>query len=161
MPRLAGVNWHCFWRGFVSGADVNNGETLRQNAETLFAVAPMQFLRLRALDPVQCVELAECPYLERLYSLDLSGTEPGLAGVRALAGCRALENPRMLKLRRDPRGYTQYGTVDGDQAALALAASPHLNRLTCLDVQNNPLGTEAVRALRRRFGERVVLFASR
>jgi hypothetical protein len=45
----------------------------------------------------------------------------------------------------------------GDDGALALAASPHLDRLRWLRLERNLLGEAGKEALRQRFGERVSL----
>src|SRR5262245_10720470 len=49
LPRLSGVNWQRFWRGFVSGADVIEWRFYKQAAESLFSSAPIQFLHLSGL----------------------------------------------------------------------------------------------------------------
>src|SRR5262245_1811153 len=36
LPRLRGIVWHRFWRGFVSGADVQTWKYYRRHADALF-----------------------------------------------------------------------------------------------------------------------------
>jgi hypothetical protein len=67
--------------------------------------------------------------------------------------------PANARLRTDPDNLTALhlsGNRIGDVGAEALAASPHLARLTRLDVGNNPISDRGERSLRVRFGEGVV-----
>ncbi len=98
LPCLGGINWQRFWRGFVSGADVMLWKFYRDQADTLFAVAPIQFLRFLSLAPAECQELAASVYLRRLWGLTLSRTKIGDDGVRALAECPHLSELRNLSI---------------------------------------------------------------
>jgi uncharacterized protein (TIGR02996 family) len=159
LPRLRGVNWQRFWRGFVSGADVADWGHFRRQADRLFAATPVQFLRLLKLGPEQCEELVRSPYLGRLLGLNLSGALVGDRGVRALAACAALENLQVLDLRLRLVGSFHIGPLAGfaDAGTLALAESTHLRGLRQLIVGDTPLSAAVQTALRQRFGEQGVL----
>jgi uncharacterized protein (TIGR02996 family) len=159
LPRLKGIGWKRFWRGFVSGAEVSRWRHFRSQADALFAATPIQFLRFQALMPEQCQELAASPYLARLTGLDLNGTTPGDAGVAALAGCPFLASLQFLGLNGPHHGpilhYLSQGAF-GNAGAYALASSPYLNRLERLTVSRNFLSERAWAALLKRFGDQVV-----
>jgi hypothetical protein len=72
----------------------------------------------------------------RLRELDLSHNELGEAGTRVLAECPALKDLQVLRLA---------GCGVTDAAAQSLAHSPHLNRLTTLDLANNPVNDPGLR----------------
>jgi uncharacterized protein (TIGR02996 family) len=120
--------------------------------------------------------VAASPHLGRLRALDLSQTGLGPAGAAALAGCRTLSGLKELNLadnmigdegvaalatsplaaqltRLDLRGnhITHVGAE-----ALAIA-SPALERLTTLQVGDNPISDWRKDTLRVRFGGRVHL----
>jgi len=72
----------------------------------------------------------------RLRELDLSHNELGEGGARVLAECRALADVRTLRLA---------GCGITDEAARLLANSPLLNKLTALDLANNPVNDPGFR----------------
>jgi uncharacterized protein (TIGR02996 family) len=162
LPRLPGVNWQRFWRGFVSGAAVDHWGHFRRQADRLFAATPVQFLRFLKLGTEQCEELTRSPYLGRLLGLSLCGTLVGEQGVRAIAACPALAGLQVMDVRPRPvPGYpTFHIRVLNDSGAFALAESPHLAGLRRLFVGNTPLGSSALAALRQRFGGQAVVIAS-
>jgi uncharacterized protein (TIGR02996 family) len=162
LPRLRGVNWHRFWRGFVSGADVGSWKFYRRQARELFEATPVQFLRILSLGVPTCEQLAGSPYLSRLQGLELGGNHIGDAGARALASCPFLANLRALGLRglaaRESSFLPRFGRPQfGDAGACALAASPHLGGLLLLDLRFNTFSDRAAQWLRDRFGDRVWL----
>jgi uncharacterized protein (TIGR02996 family) len=155
LPRLQGVSWHRFWRGFVSGADVQAWKFYRRHAAALFGAAPVQFLRVFGISASTCGELAASPYLARLTSLELVGAWIGDEGAAALAASPHLAALRSLIARGPLRtcfGPRPRRTLIGDTGALALAGSPHLGRLELLDLRDNAVEPEARLALTRRFG---------
>jgi uncharacterized protein (TIGR02996 family) len=159
LPRLIGVKWHRFWRGFVGGADVQACKFYRQ-ADALFAAAPVQFLRVVKPSPTSCRELAASPYLARLLGLELIEGSVGDEGAAMLASSPHLSGLRSLAIVAVPDGPFTHPTLRGvrDAGALALAGSPHLGRLELLELRHNhTLGAEAVAGLRRRFGAALVL----
>jgi uncharacterized protein (TIGR02996 family) len=92
--------------------------------------------------------LVASPLLAQLVALDLADNEIGPAGAQALAGSPAAANLRELSLANNP--ITNPG-------ALALAQSAHLASLERLDLSGVGVRPDTRDALRRRFGERVVL----
>jgi uncharacterized protein (TIGR02996 family) len=159
LPKLQGVTWQRFWRGFVSGADVQAWKFYRRHAVALFAAAPVQFLRVFRIGASTCRELASSPYLVRLTSLELIDSGIGDEGAVALAASPWLENLRRLTVHHHPSciwSHSRWGQI-GDAGAFALAASPWLGRLELLDLGFNPLGPKAAQALRERFGQAVRL----
>src|SRR5262249_32706484 len=57
LPTLPGITWQRFWRGFVSGAIVDQWKHYRRHADALFAATPVQFLRFLRLGSEPCREL--------------------------------------------------------------------------------------------------------
>jgi uncharacterized protein (TIGR02996 family) len=159
LPALRGVVWpHRFWRGFISGADVQAWKFYRRHAAALFTATPVQFLRVVGIGAQTCRELAQSTYLGRLLGLELIDTSLGDAGVQALAGCPHLTNLQSLTLPGPARSCFRPVTsrrLVGDTGAFALAASPYLARLTLLNLRDNAVGEEGLRALRERFGAAV------
>jgi uncharacterized protein (TIGR02996 family) len=159
LPNLNGISWQRFWRGFVSGAEVQRWKFYRKHADAMFAVAPIQFLRFHSLNAFDCVGLIESPHLSRLVGLDLSLSGIDDEGVKVLAGCPSLNNLRKLILTGFPRSCfrSHRMPIVTNAGALALAASPYLQNMEQLDLRFNYLGEGAKQALRERFGDRVLL----
>jgi uncharacterized protein (TIGR02996 family) len=160
LPRLSGVNWLSFMRrGFVCQAHIMHFKFYRAHADTIFAATPLQYLRIDGVSSGACRELALSPYLARLHTLDLDGNVLTDEGVRALAESPHLANLRLLGLAGRWRHSVPPLLVPsfGNAGALALAGSPYLAGLERLHIRNNPLGDEAVEALRRRFGDRLTI----
>jgi uncharacterized protein (TIGR02996 family) len=153
LPTLKGVIWHRFWRGFVSGADVQEWRHYSRNAYALFDATPVQFLRVFDIGTPTCLELASSPYLARLIELELVTSNIGDKGVTAVANSQWLGNLRSLVIL-GPLAVATWLPAGrfGDEGALALANSPFLGRLEVLDVRYNLISPEAAEQLRRRFG---------
>jgi uncharacterized protein (TIGR02996 family) len=92
--------------------------------------------------------LARAASLPRLCELDLGSNDLGDEGAAALAGSRLLGQLRLLDL--------SYNGI-GDRGARALADSPSLAPSLHLTLRMHNIGRAAGKALRRRFGDRVVL----
>jgi uncharacterized protein (TIGR02996 family) len=92
--------------------------------------------------------LAGSPWLANLGEISLGFNRLGDSGVKALAA-----SPYLARLRSLDLGETRLTGA----GALALAESPHLDRLEILDLSGNRLNKQAQEALRRRFGNRVLL----
>lgn len=98
--------------------------------------------------------LCESTGLPKLKKLFLKGVTLSAKGYRTLA-----ESPFAAQLEEllIGKGYYQSQNLPGDAGAMALAESPHLEKIKKLEIHLGELSTETVAALRRRFGKRVVL----
>jgi uncharacterized protein (TIGR02996 family) len=116
-------------RGFLDEVDMT-AERFLKLADALFHEAPIQKAYLsEAREHV--VALAQLPYLARLTTLRLSG--------------RVTESdPGEMSGRMAEVTYWDGVTAAGAQA---LAASPHLGRLTSLDLAHNEIGDAGAQAL--------------
>lgn len=139
LPRLEGVTWEEFRRGFVESVFVATVETFLAHAEAIFAAAPVRSVQVGMVADADAARLAGSPHLARLRELNL-GNNPavGPVGVRALALSPHLAGLQALLLH--------YNAM-GDAAVAELAASPHLGALEELYLSGNLLGDPAVIAL--------------
>jgi uncharacterized protein (TIGR02996 family) len=136
-----------FRRGFAEAMSLS-GRAFISISDGLFRTTPLRGVRLVAVAPYTD-ELAHTPNLAKLDRLDLSGNWIGPAGVRELANSPHLTRLRELDLTAND--------ID-DVTAAALTDSPHLGGLSVLRIADNPgLTAGAVEALRKRFGEGVLL----
>jgi uncharacterized protein (TIGR02996 family) len=162
LQRLGCRSWE-YRRGFVEGVGICAAEFLT-GAATLFRSAPIRTIRLYEAGPF-VVELASCPHLVRIATLDLEANGLTDAEAQALAsspyltGLTALllwsnrigdEGVRDLVLRADLPELQKLDLSDnllGDGAAAALTASPLLERLSLLDLHGNQIGNAGALAL--------------
>jgi hypothetical protein len=141
LPKLDGVSWGTFRRGFVSSVRVR---ALEAHLDAAVAAAPVEMVwvhtltarsfkalfksparaRVRGLNLAQkkisnslLEQFAASPHLGALTELGLGGNYLSEVGVRALADCPRLTRLRVLDLSNNQ--------VNG-RGALALVASPHL-----------------------------------
>jgi hypothetical protein len=142
-----------FRRGFVEAVEIHADRFL-ESPDALFRLAPVRQIHfLHATRGIR--ELADCPWLEKLTTLDLSANalrDPGAAilaasphlagltaldlggceihqaGAESLAGAVALGGLRVLRLA---------GCGIGPNGLQAILQSPVLRRLTTLDVRGN------------------------
>jgi uncharacterized protein (TIGR02996 family) len=147
LPRLSGVNWHRFWRGFVSGADVIEWRYYRDAEDALFAAAPVQFLHLSGLYAGGAAEeFTRSPYLTRLRGLTLSRSYLGGDGGQAFWATPAFAGLEWIELRND--------FPLADWQLRAIIDSRALRRLKELRIAG-AVDRSAVRPLQKRFGDRV------
>lgn len=116
-------------------------------AEKLFRRVPVRELRVTRTTPREFLDLIECPFLDRLDTLDLSDRRLGSSAAIVLANYPTVAGLRVLRLR---------GCNLHDTGALRLADAEFDWPLRELDVTHNPIGEAAVQALRDRFGADVV-----
>jgi Leucine Rich repeat len=172
LPALPGVTWRDLAvRGFPFGATVASAKAFREQADRLFAAAPVQSLVVRRLTPRTVREVAASPYLARLSHLTLSGRlgDEGVAALLASPHLHRLEALALRGTRVADAGAAALAAADtipnltfldlddndiGDAGAFALAASPHLRKVKHLGCIDNPFGPAADQALERRFGDR-------
>jgi uncharacterized protein (TIGR02996 family) len=160
LPRLQGVSWQRFWRGFVSGADVYRWKFFREFADAFFAATPIQFLHILSMNAANCLELVHSPYLDRLLGLILVDNGITEVGLRALAACPALANLRSLIIGNYGQLFSSDPVVAprlSETGAEALAESPYLAGLTKLSVAYNDISEQAALILTQRFGDRLYI----
>jgi uncharacterized protein (TIGR02996 family) len=138
LPRLAGVRWGEWQRGFIVRAEVANAKTFREQAAHLFAAAPVQILQFERLGPRGVGPVVASPLLVHLDALVLGDCLIGPAGARAVA-----KSPHLARLT----GLYLTDCGIGSEGAEALARSPHLRRLRRLNLWGNDVGDAGVRAL--------------
>jgi uncharacterized protein (TIGR02996 family) len=121
------------------GLDLNDVQ--RSNCAGILAKWPgaSRLLQLRLREAGCSTELLTSPHLSGLVELDVSKNYLDADDVLALAGSCAATDLRRLRLPSCSR--------DVPAAIAALANSPRLSRLRLLDLSNNHLDTEAIRAL--------------
>jgi uncharacterized protein (TIGR02996 family) len=157
LPRLAGISWGDFERGFVTSITAEDEPTFDRQAPDLFAAAPVRRLRLRRVGTGEVWEfsggprsfrqdytgverLATSPHLARITHLDLGGAMIGAAGVRALTASPHLAGLAALRLANNG--------IEPEAAAL-LASWRLLARLRVLDLAGNLVESDGTCALAR------------
>jgi uncharacterized protein (TIGR02996 family) len=161
LPRIRRTNWQRFWRGFVSGIDVNGWVAYNRNADTIFSITPVQFLLIAGLRPAECARFADSPYLRRLSGLTISDRAIQIgSGWHDLAWCPCLSSLRWLTIRGPIRGELIPGPLErviNETAARVLASSPYLHQLQALTIHDF-LEAPVADILRERFHDRVRWF---
>lgn len=109
-------------------------------------VGPGLNLSMNPIADAGAAALAKCEHLGPFSELILRDCRIGNAGARALA-----ESPQVANLAYLDLWKNRIGTP----GASALAASPHLGKVRELSLRDNAITAKGVRALQKRFGERV------
>jgi uncharacterized protein (TIGR02996 family) len=125
-----------FRRGFVEVLSLNAHRFLLQ-AEALFDLTPLRYLRLGGLT-TEAAELAACPSVEWLHTLDVMDRGLSAAGMQALA-----ISPFLKRLS----GLGLYNNEIGDAGAAALAEARWLAGLRYLELGQTGLRPAGVAAL--------------
>lgn len=153
LPRIDGITWGEFDRGFPRGVIARTLADFELAAGHLAAVAPIDTLEIRGDSPRRLSrtrphpalrvlratqsaltdrpeEFFDAPLLSTLHTLEVRGLGPEVAddGVTALARSRRVENLRELVLDESAIGY------DG---LVALAGARGLRRLTRLSIRGD------------------------
>jgi uncharacterized protein (TIGR02996 family) len=167
-PHLAGLKTLTLF-----GAELDDDATLALAASPHLRPHRVH-LAHNAIGPAGARALAESDFLERVVELNLSHNPLGDDGLRALAGASWLPRLCELDLARTEIGNAGLAALAdspalagivrldlvanriGEKGALALARSPHAARLRRLDLARNRIGKAALKALRERFGNRLV-----
>lgn len=136
-----GENW-TFRRGFIDGCSISPTSFVK-NAEQIFQHAPLLRTVRFPYAKGEVDDLAACPFLARLASVDLQqmctcGQCPIDAELRALFKSKHVGGLSRLSVALD--------RIDAAMAR-ALVASEPLRRLAALDLSGNPLGESGVRVL--------------
>lgn len=148
LPRLSGVNWHRFWRGFVSGADVIEWRFFPKGADALFAAAPVEFLHLSGLYAGSSAdEFARSAYLTRLRGLILSRCYFGGDGGQWFWSTPAFAGLEWIELRAIFSSLAEW-------QVRPIIDSPALRRLKELRIRG-AVDRSVVGPLRKRFGDKV------
>jgi uncharacterized protein (TIGR02996 family) len=151
LPAWAREGWPVFERGFPDGVSLTATQLLRRG-EALTRLIPLQKLHLRAIGKA-VPDVAACPLLGRLTSLDLARNPLGPDDLRALLasphlgalkdlilsqcvlsdeGLQVLAGwPGLASVARLDLTWNYHLTPDG---LAALLASPHLTGLRSLDL---------------------------
>jgi uncharacterized protein (TIGR02996 family) len=170
MPKLEGIRWWAFWRGFAT-VQVSDWPTLKKHAAKIWAASPCEEIDLGGLSQpggrafgrspwlakIRALSmnwigrhrrpgfraLLQSPLLENLRVLNLKSTGLGDEGVKLLAACPHLTN--LQELVAECNDITEEG-------ALAMARTPYFPNLKRLYLTRNPIEGEAELALKRRWG---------
>jgi uncharacterized protein (TIGR02996 family) len=169
MPRLPGIRWWCFWRGFP-GIYVDNWAALRRNAPRIWSVAPVEHVTLSTLSVADARALGKSRLLKRIRVLGFNWIgSNGMGAFRELLRSSKLVHIRNLELKSCGLGnegakviaecphltnlidaYLDCNEIH-DAGALAIARSPHLTGLVYLAIGRNPFTKRADKVLRKRF----------
>jgi uncharacterized protein (TIGR02996 family) len=136
LPRIKGIAWEEFRRGFVATATVSSFAALGAGARACWAAAPIEAISLRW--PRQVESKKSLAPISGLRELSITGQHVDYWGPGRLADAPLLSTLRTLNISNC--GLSR----DGFRRLLA---SPHLGNLTALRVPLNRLGNLGVRAL--------------
>jgi uncharacterized protein (TIGR02996 family) len=139
LPRLSGVRWLGWSRGFVGAVRINSGKAFREHAAAVFSAAPVQELELGGQVTGRTVpEILASPLLASLTRLYVYRKYLGDAVAEVIANSPHLANLRSLVL-----GHCGFGPA----GIAALAGSAHLTRLRELHLDGNPVRDEGAATL--------------
>jgi uncharacterized protein (TIGR02996 family) len=165
--RLGCHSWE-YRRGFVEGISIPTADFIAQ-AANLFRAAPIREVKLYEVGAV-VIDLAGCPHLARVSTLDLENNGLGDLESEVLMGSPHLTGLTTLLLWSNRIGDVGLqdlarrstlprlerldlsGNLIGNAGVAALAASPLLGRLTLLDLQGNQISDPGALALARSSG---------
>jgi uncharacterized protein (TIGR02996 family) len=136
LPKIKGVAWGDFRRGFVASATFTSFSTLREHAGACWAAAPVETIRIgwpRRTDKVESI----AP-IAGLKGLIIDRNLVARADLIRLADATLLSTLLTLNL-------PQCGL--GAEGFRQLLASPHLGNLRALRVPGNAIGNEGPAAL--------------
>jgi uncharacterized protein (TIGR02996 family) len=136
LPRVEGVTWRGFRRGFLAEADITGFTTLRAGFPECRASFPVE--RITTPWPRKAEKCATIPLIPGLRELCISSHLHDEREAAYLADAPLLETLRALYIlgNRSEAGYRR------------LLSSPHLGGLRVLRIPNHPLGNAAITALR-------------
>jgi uncharacterized protein (TIGR02996 family) len=140
MPRLQGVRWWEFWRGFPT-VYVDHYGALKRAAARIWRVSPCEEVAVHWLSEPGGRFLGASPWLDRVRVLRISAIQASLLpGLRSLLKSPRLRHLRVLDLKM---------AALGDEGAKLLAACPHLTNLDNLWLEDNNIRAEGALALAR------------
>jgi uncharacterized protein (TIGR02996 family) len=137
LPRIRGISWEEFRRGFVATVTVSSFAVLKENASVCWAAAPIEAVSVRrwpqrrdsmkSIEPIAGLRVLSInASFVRPQEIDLFTEAPLLSTLQAL-------NVRLCNL--------------GAEGFRRLVDSPHLGNLTALRVPFNSIGNGGVNAL--------------
>ncbi len=156
LPRLPGVDWGAFQRGFVSIATLKGNWHGHEAFAQIVQVAPVREIVLAHCKPHAIYELVRSPHLVQIRRLESRAGYANDESIEALAACSAASTLEILTL---PGGF--WASVAGgrgmmpvitDRAALALATAQNLTRLRSLTFDVAHMTEIGIAALQQRFG---------
>jgi uncharacterized protein (TIGR02996 family) len=164
LPKLRGVLWGLYTRGFMGSVLVQQLRALRRQAAVIFATAPVQEVGLVRLTRRECVALDGCDGLDRISRL--RAVDLGITGevLRQFLGLSTWANLRALELFNNPLGEAgvralaeapppglrslMLGSCElRDEVVTALVGSPVCSGLERLHLNDNRVGDGAASAL--------------
>jgi uncharacterized protein (TIGR02996 family) len=172
LPKLDGVWFDTFQRGFVAGANFVSFDAWLRHAETVFTASPIHTVSVQLTQP-SVPRFVGSPWLARLTTLKLERSNLDDAGMAALALSPYLVGVRTLRLAHNliTNGGARslagrcclMNLVDldlsnnliGSIGAQALIDAPHLQQLHRLRLTGNRIPPVMAARLRYRFGVRV------
>jgi uncharacterized protein (TIGR02996 family) len=131
LPKIRGVTFEDFERGFCSQVRINNPSAFAANAETIFRTAPITGLAFEQLNAEQARAFVSSGHLKRIRRLKLDSTDP--------------QSLRILGEHPDAAGVTSLrvgcGTNPGEVCE-HLAAGKHWTAVTHLEITDLATGAE-------------------
>jgi uncharacterized protein (TIGR02996 family) len=178
VPKLKGITWGDFRRGFLDKAVFHTAYRFRMHARQVVSSAPIEVVQVRSLSSL--LALAGSPHLARVRELILDGARPRLgmdqSGIfMALADAEHLGRLKRLSLRDDSLDRSEVRSLAGakvfpsleeldmganflqDDTIRYLVGSASFGKLRRLNLAPNSFSDAGKQTLREKFGERVVL----
>jgi uncharacterized protein (TIGR02996 family) len=137
LPRLKGVSWGEFRRGFMGSAKFTSFDALRDQRDACWAATPIELAWVRW--PSRRQDISALAPIAGLRELSLAGIVTDVRVVAQVAASPLLSTLRVLGIpysRISTEGFTR------------LVASPHLGGLKALRASGNDLGNAALESLR-------------
>jgi uncharacterized protein (TIGR02996 family) len=173
LPKLKGVSWGPYERGFVGSALIRSSFMYHQQINRIVQAVPLEMVQIRNASNLRAI--GNSRHSRRLRRLLLMGLDLAATALEELVPSENLPRLEILELQYNVLGDDgavhlaafplppRLAVLDltrnyiRERGALALARAPGLEGLRRLVLTSNPLGEEGTRALQERFGPRVVL----
>jgi uncharacterized protein (TIGR02996 family) len=173
LPKLKGVTWGPFQRGFVGAALIRSSFMYHQQINRIVQAVPLEMVQIRNASSLRAI--GNSRHSRRLRRLVLNGLYMQATALDGLVPSENLPRLEILELQYNSLGDDgavhlaafplppRLAVLDltsnyiRERGALALARAPGLEGLRQLILLRNPLGEAGSRALQERFGSRVAL----